>query len=231
MATLSALQNDRDPFAPRRQGMVNDQLASRGIGDVRVLAAMGVVPREKFVPRQFQHAAYEDRPLPIGFGQTISQPYTVAYMAEALQLTGVEKVLEVGTGSGYERRRVVALAQEVHTVERIPSLAQQAITRLKELELDNVHVCAADGTLGLPREAPFDAIVVTAGAANLPNAYLEQLADGGRIVIPIGDSPTVQNLRRFTRLGNQLRSENLGQFVFVPLIGKHSWSDNWRYEE
>ena len=219
-------QNDVTSFAERRQRMVRDQIEARGIRDHRVLDAMNRVPREEFVPRDLQNEAYDDRPLPIGYGQTISQPFTVAFMTEALRLAGAEKVLEIGTGSGYAAAVLACLANEVHTIERIPSLAQQAERRLARLGFDNVHLHTANGTLGLPTYAPFDAIVVTAGADQLPEPYAEQLADGGRIVIPIGPAPTSQTLCRFTRRGRELNAENLGQFAFVPLIGEHGWHDS-----
>lgn len=218
-------QNDVTNFAERRERMVQNQLVDRGICDRRVLDAMNSVPREEFVPGQLQSEAYEDWPLPIGFGQTISQPFTVAFMTEALRLAGRERVLEIGTGSGYAAAVLGCLASEVHTVERIPLLAQQAEHRLERLGFSNVFVHAANGTLGLPRHAPFDAITVTAGADELPKPYAEQLAEGGRIVIPIGATRTSQSLFRFTRRGHELKTENLGQFAFVPLIGKHGWHD------
>ncbi len=191
-------EKDVSNFVERRKRMMQGQLVLRGIRDRRVLEAMNSVPREQFVPRQLQSEAYEDRPLPIGFGQTISQPFTVAFMTEALRLDGSERVLEIGTGTGYAAAVLGCLAEEVHT---------------------------GNGTLGLPGQAPFDAITVTAGADELPEPYVEQLADSGRIVIPIGGVPTRQSLFRFTRRGPGLHAENLGRFAFVPLIGQHGWSD------
>ena len=215
-------RSDAEQVAERRRRMVHDQMLSRGIHDARVLAAMAEVPRERFVPAGLQREAYDDCPLPIGFGQTISQPFTVAFMLEALALEGWETVLEIGTGSGYAAAALSHLARRVHTVERIPELAHLATCRLDELGYANVHVHLADGTCGLPNHAPFDAIAVTAAAADLPGPYRDQLAEGGRIVIPIGE-PMRQTLVRFTRNGQQLSRTDLGAFAFVPLIGEHGW--------
>jgi protein-L-isoaspartate(D-aspartate) O-methyltransferase len=200
--------------------MVEDQLVARGIHDGRVLEAMAEIPRELFVPWELQAMAYADWPLPIGHEQTISQPYTIAYMTEALDLQGPETVLEVGTGSGYSTAILARLARRVYSVDRIAPLASAARARLRRLRLDNVAVRVADGTLGLPDEGPFDAIVVDAGGVVLPPPYREQLADGGRIVIPLGPEGA-QVLTRFTRRGNQWSQESLGDFAFVPLIGVH----------
>ena len=217
--------NDWSRFARLREAMVQEQLLRRGIDDARVLAAMSQVPREKFVPAALRDEAYDDWPLPIGFGQTISQPLTVAFMLQALQLGGSEKVLEIGAGSGYAAAVLSRLAATVHTVERIAGLAREAQRRLKELGCDNVHVHIANGTLGLPEHAPFDAIVVTAGAASLPPPYEAQLAENGRIVIPIGES-TNQCMYRFTKRGGKLVALNLGEFAFVPLIGEYGWQQH-----
>ena len=216
-------------YSSHRARMVEEQLLGGGIHDDRVLAAMKQVPREEFVPRPSRVAAYEDGPLPIGLGQTISQPFTVAFMCESLQLTGNERVLEVGTGSGYAAAVLSYLAAEIYTVERIPELATEATQRLARLGFDNVHVKLGDGTLGLPAKAPFDAIVVTAGGGNLPPPLITQLVDGGRIVIPIGNSPAAQTMFRFTRHGTELRSEKLGQFIFVPLLGRYGWHTSQTY--
>jgi protein-L-isoaspartate(D-aspartate) O-methyltransferase len=212
-------------YAQLREQMVERQLRRRGIADRRVLDAMLAVPRHEFVPADLRDAAYDDGPLPIGFGQTISQPFTVAFMAEALRLAGWETALEVGTGSGYAAAVLSRLVQKVHTIERFEPLALQARERLARLGYDNVEVHVGDGSLGLPEHAPFDAILVTAGAAHLPPPYAEQLAEGGKAVIPLGDAETSQNLFRFTRRGDRLFSENLGGFAFVPLVGRYGWSD------
>jgi protein-L-isoaspartate(D-aspartate) O-methyltransferase len=206
-----------------RRLMVEQQLRQRGLSDPRVLSAMARVRREDFVPADMQLHAYDDAALGIAHGQTISQPYTVAFMAEALELEGNEKVLEIGAGSGYGAAVLSLLAREVHTVERIPELAEDCRRRLKRLHYDHVKVHTADGSLGLPAEAPFDAIVVTAAAPSLPASYVEQLVMGGRIVIPIGHSLSSQQMRRFTRLPEGLLDEDLGAFAFVPLVGEFGW--------
>lgn len=212
-----------ESLAELRQQMVEDQLAGRDIRDPRVLQAMATVPREEFVPLKLRRLAYTDQALPIAAGQTISQPYTVAFMCQALQLQGGERVLEVGTGSGYGAAVLSQLAAEVVTVERIPILATSAADCLARLGYDNVQVHTADGTLGWPSSAPFDAIVVTAAAAVLPAPYVDQLKDGGRIVIPVGPLVSGQSMHRYTRHGAETSVEDLGPFAFVPLIGAHGW--------
>ncbi len=200
-----------------RHKMVTDQLERRGIRDVRVLAAMERVPRDQFVPEVLRGEAYDDAPQPIGHHQTISQPYTVAFMAQEAQLTGSDRVLEVGTGSGYGAAVLAHLAAEVYTIERISELYDEAWARLARLGYDKVRMYHGDGSLGLPQQAPFDAIVVTAGAEQLPEAYLQQLADGGRIVIPIGTHGR-QQMVRITRRGERWEQQQLGSFGFVPLV-------------
>lgn len=206
-----------------RTRMVERQLCARGISDVRVLQAMNDVPREAFVPEADRESAYADCPLPIDHHQTISQPYTVASMCEALRLTGSERLLEIGTGSGYAASVLSRLASRVYSIERIPELAQSARQRVAALGYTNVEILCGDGTLGVPEEAPFDAIIVAAGAPELPPAYASQIADGGRIVIPIGHAKSHQRMCRFTRHCHDLRSEDLGGFAFVPLIGQRGW--------
>ena len=213
-----------EEFAVLRQQMVRRHLRSRGISDERVLKVMGEVRREEFVTEQCRDGAYADSALPIECGQTISQPYTVAFMCEAANLSVNEKVLEIGTGSGYGAAVLSRLCREVHTVERIPELSMTAAERLKRLGFDNVHVHTANGTLGVSGDSPFDAIIVTAGAIELPTPYVEQLSEGGRIVIPIGRTPRSQVMRRFTLQEGKLTEECLGCFAFVPLIGEHGWS-------
>lgn len=215
----------KDEWNEARQTMVQRQLRLRGIEDERVLDAMSRIPREEFVaPIQKQHA-YNDCALPIECSQTISQPYTVAFMCEAARLTGEENVLEIGTGSGYGAAVLSLLAREVHTVERIPELAAQAQERFTRLGYSNIHVHTADGTLGVPDAGPFDAIIVTAGAASLPAPYIEQLNEGGRIIIPVGPEQRSQTMHRYTKDQGQLIQEDLGSFAFVPLIGKFGWSE------
>jgi protein-L-isoaspartate(D-aspartate) O-methyltransferase len=200
-----------------RHKMVIEQLVRRGITDLCVIEAMGRVPREEFVPESLRHNAYDDTALPIGWEQTISQPYTVAYMCQEARLKSGNTVLEVGTGSGYGAAVLAQLAVQVHTVERIDELYDDARARLARLGYDNVRVHRGDGTLGLAEDAPFDAIVVTAGAQQLPEAYLQQLVDGGRLVIPVGPAGG-QIMFRLTRAGDQWHHEELGSFGFVPLV-------------
>ena len=211
-------------FSEQRRQLV-EELRRRGIADERVLAAIGVVPREAFVPDTLLERAYEDRALPIGLDQTISQPFTVAFMCEALQLRGNETVLEIGTGSGYGACVLSRLASRVFTVERLPELAESARRRIHRLGFRNVFVRIGDGSLGLPDDAPFDAIVVTAGAEHCPAAYGEQLVEGGRIVIPIGPTPRRQTMVRYTKRHGELEPESLGDFAFVPLVGDDAWEE------
>jgi len=192
------------------------------IADKRVVEAMKHVPREAFVSPEQYHAAYDDRPLGIGFGQTISQPFIVALMVQALELKGDEKVLELGTGSGYEAAILAELAQKVVTVECIPELAESAKQVLDKLGYSNIEVHIAGRTLGWSEGAPYDAIIVSAGAPTVPQVLLEQLTCNGRLVIPVG-SRWQQDLLRVTRLRKGNRMENLGGCYFVPLIGEGAW--------
>jgi protein-L-isoaspartate(D-aspartate) O-methyltransferase len=192
------------------------------VRDERVLAAMARVPRERFVPPDLVPYAYENRPLPIGYGQTISQPLIVAIMTEALRLEGTEKVLEVGTGSGYQAAILAELAREVVTVERLPELARRAARTLAELGYANVRVYVAGEALGWPQEAPYDAIVVTAAAPRVPPSLLEQLGEGGRMVIPVGGRD-LQELVLVEKGPRGVRRRNLGPCGFVPLIGPEAW--------
>jgi protein-L-isoaspartate(D-aspartate) O-methyltransferase len=204
-------------FDLARHNMVVEQLERRGISDPRVLEAMEWVPRHEFVPPEYVDEAYEDRALPIGLEQTISQPYTVAFMCQEARLTSEDKVLEVGTGSGYGAAVLSVLAREVHTVERIGTLHHAARDRLARLGYRNVEAHLDDGSLGLRSHAPFDAIIVTAGASSLPHAYQEQLNDGGRLIIPIGPG-SAQQMTRITRHAHDFEFEDLGAFGFVPLV-------------
>jgi protein-L-isoaspartate(D-aspartate) O-methyltransferase len=208
-------------FDLARHNMVAQQLERRGIHDPRVLEAMTWVPREEFVPPELVDLAYEDRALPIGLEQTISQPYTVAFMCQEARLKHSDKVLEIGTGSGYGAAVLSLLAREVHTIERIDELYRDARARLERLGYHNVHAYLDDGTLGQPAEAPFDAIVCTAGAEVLPDAYQDQLAEEGRLIIPLGP-PTRQQMMRFTRRGDTWQRDNLGSFGFVPLVSNET---------
>lgn len=208
-----------------RQRMVELQLRRRDIRDPRVLAAFARVPREEFVPPSLVHLAYEDSPLPIGGGQTISQPYVVALTVQALGLHGHEHVLEIGTGSGYAAAILGAMVREVDTVERIGVLAETARERLSHLGFANVHVHHADGTLGWPAGAPYEAICVAAGAPAPPQSLLDQLALGGRLVLPYG-SADAQRLVRITRQGpDSFTDEDLGDVRFVPLVGEQGWPE------
>jgi protein-L-isoaspartate(D-aspartate) O-methyltransferase len=211
-------------YAAERERMVRDQIETRGVRDERVLDAMRAVPRHRFVPAFQAGSAYRDSPLPIGQGQTISQPYIVAYMTELLALTGREKVLEVGTGSGYQAAILSQLAANVITVERFPSLAQESAQLLVDLGYDNVRVEVGDGSLGWPQEAPYDAIIVTAASPEVPEPLQGQLADGGRLVVPVGPRWT-QHLIRVRRAGGRFKTESLIGVAFVPLIGTHGWQD------
>ncbi len=204
-------------FDLARHNMVVQQLERRGIHDSRVLEALEWVRREEFVPVELIDLAYDDRALPIGLEQTISQPYTVAFMCQESRLTADDKVLEIGTGSGYGAAVLSLLAREVHTIERIEELFEAARVRLARLGYRNVHVHWDDGTLGLPTEAPFDAIIVTAGAESIPDAYQAQLADGGRLIMPVGP-PSHQQMIRLARRGDAFERNNLGSFGFVPLV-------------
>ncbi len=204
--------------------MVLEQLAERDISDERVLQAMREVPRHLFVPEERRSQAYYDRPLSIGYGQTISQPYIVAYMTALLELTGEEKVLEIGTGSGYQTAILSRVSCQVITVECIKELADSARVRLAEQGYDNVRVYLGDGGVGLSGEAPFDAIMLTAASPEIPQPLCQQLADGGRLVGPIG-SRYDQVLVRLRRRGNDWEREMLGPVIFVPLTGKHGWQD------
>lgn len=208
-------------FSTRRRLMVWKQLLKRGIHDHRVLDSMGTVPREEFVPPALRELAYEDCPLPIGCDQTISQPFTVAFMCQALRLDGSETVLEIGAGCGYGAAVLSRLAHFVYSMECVPRLAEAARERLVGLGYKNVAVWTGDGSLGLPEEAPFDAIVVTAAAETVPPTYIGQLEEGGRLVIPIGRLSSGQTLRAFTRGPTGVDVENLGRFDFVPLVGQY----------
>jgi protein-L-isoaspartate(D-aspartate) O-methyltransferase len=197
---------------------------STEIKDKRVLAAMRCIPRERFVPSESRQLAYEDRPLPIGYDQTISQPFIIALMTEALELAGKEKVLEVGTGSGYQAAILAELARHVVTTERVPSLAEAAKRLLDKLGYTNIEVHVAEETLGWQREAPYDAIMVTAAAPRVPPDLLAQLVIGGRLVIPVG-SRYLQELYKVTRGRKKNTIENLGGCRFVSLIGKGAWEE------
>jgi protein-L-isoaspartate(D-aspartate) O-methyltransferase len=208
-------------YSKLRERMVADQIARRGVTSKLVLDAMRNVPRERFLPKGQGILAYDDSPLPIGKGQTISQPYVVAYMTESLALKGGERVLEIGTGSGYAAAVLAEIAAEVYTIERIERLATMASAVLDDLGYDNVHVQHSDGTLGWPEHAPFDGIVVAAGSSKVPAALKRQLKKGGHLVIPIGKNKWYQELVRVTRVAeDEFETEELLPVRFVPLVGE-----------
>jgi protein-L-isoaspartate(D-aspartate) O-methyltransferase len=211
-------------MAQRRDRLVARQVEARGVRDPLVLAAMRSVRRELFVPKDLRREAYDDTPLPIGSGQTISQPYIVAFMIEALALRGGEKVLEIGAGSGYAAAVLAEIASEVFTIERIGQLAETAAANLAEAGCDNVHVRHADGTEGWSSEAPFDAILVSAGAPDVPRSLMRQLRIGARLVVPVGSDPRSQELIRITRVADEeYDREDIADVRFGPLIGKEGW--------
>lgn len=210
-----------DRYAPARRRMVEQQIRSRGVELEPVLKAMAEVPRERFVPRRYRSQAYEDTALPIGGGQTITQPYLVAWMTVLLRPHPHDRVLEVGTGSGYQAAVLARLVDEVFTIERVDELAARARHTLADLSVDNVAVRSGDGSLGWAGVAPFDGIIVTAGALTIPEPLLEQLRVGGRLVMPLGQQSAPQTLVRVTRTSERrYRREEFGQVRFVPLIGE-----------
>jgi len=212
----------RDPYERERERMVEEQLTRRGIADERVLAAMRRVPRQLFVEEALRERAYGDHPLPIGEEQTISQPYIVGLMTSLLELTGREKVLEVGTGSGYQAAVLANLARRVCSIERLPRLAERARSLLEALGYDNVWIRVGNGTLGWPDEAPFDRILVAAGGPSIPPPLIHQLAEGGRIVAPVGDAAN-QTLTVVDNVRGELRTSYHGDCKFVKLVGKYAW--------
>jgi len=209
-------------FSKARLKMVEEQITSRGIKDAKLIAAMKKIPRHLFVEEALQNQAYTDHPLPIGEKQTISQPYMAALMTEALLLTGKEKALEIGTGSGYQTAILADLSEKVFSIERIRPLALRARKLLYELGYFNVEIKIFDGTFGWMEESPFDAILVTAGSPDIPQPLIDQLATGGRLVIPVGDA-FAQDLFRVTKTEEGVKKENLGGCRFVKLIGKYGW--------
>ena len=211
-------------FATARNRMVESQLISRGIKDPRVLDTMRKVPRHRFVEEALISQAYNDHPLPIGEKQTISQPYMVALMTEALDLQGYEKVLEIGTGSGYQTAILAELAEKIHSVERIRPLSAKAQRILDELGYFNVVLTVGDGSVGIKEEAPFEAIIVTAGSPDVPQPLVDQLVVGGRLVVPVGDRYT-QSLIKVVRAKDGLTKMDLGGCRFVNLLGQHGWRE------
>jgi len=217
---------DTDEFREERARMVEHQIAARGVRDPRVLAAMREVPRHLFVPETIQSAAYQDRPLPIGSGQTISQPYIVALMTALLEPSPGDTVLEIGAGSGYQAAILGTLVTRVITIERLPEIAAAARERLQQLGISNVEVEVGDGTMGFPSRAPYQGILITAATPEVPAPLLAQLADGGRLVAPVG-ARDVQELIRVRKQGDQVVREYHGGVCFVPLIGEFGWKGRW----
>lgn len=212
-------------FDAAREQMVEDQLRARGIKDARVITAMRTIPRHLFVDPSMRRRAYDDSPLPIDAAQTISQPYMVALMSEVLELDGTERVLEIGTGSGYQAAVLAELAHEVFSIERLDVLADGARARLATLGYrERVHVHVADGNDGWPAAAPFDAIIVTAAVQSVPRPLIEQLADGGTLVLPLGEIE-LQGLARIRRAGCGLHVDYFGECRFVKLIGEYGWEE------
>jgi protein-L-isoaspartate(D-aspartate) O-methyltransferase len=215
---------EKKEYAVQREEMIEKQLRRRGIQDAAVLAAMAAVPRHEFVSEDVRAHAYDDLPLPIGSGQTISQPYIVAAMTTALHLQPGDRVLEIGTGCGYHAAVLSRLAKEVFTIERRPELASSASARLVRLGYSNAHVHCGDGTLGLPEFAPFDAILVAAAAPAVPKTLLAQLAEGGRIILPVGGAEH-QELQLIEKHGDTFPTKMLEGCRFVPLLGYHGWQE------
>lgn len=214
-----------DPFAAARRQMVDQQIAGRGVRDRRVLQTMAEVPRHRFLPAEYRHLAYDDSALPIGECQTISQPYMVGVMTEALQLQPSSRVLEIGTGSGYQTAVLAEIAAEVYTVERFETLSDEARALLTELGYRNVQFRVDDGSQGWPEAAPFDAILITAAAREIPEPLQAQLAPGGRLVVPLGDR-SLQELYRLTRIDGEWRREAITPCRFVPLVAEAGWPED-----
>ena len=210
--------NPRGDFKAMREKMVDTQIKARGVKDPRVLSAMLKVERHRFVPEEYLNSAYSDQPLPIGEGQTISQPYIVALMTELLELKGDEKVLEIGTGSGYQAAILAELAKEVYSIEIIESLASMANNRLLELGYQNIKVKAGDGYLGWPEAAPFDALIVTAAPDHIPKPLIDQLKEGGRMVVPVGTY--TQELKKIIKRSGKIETTDIIPVIFVPMTGE-----------
>jgi protein-L-isoaspartate(D-aspartate) O-methyltransferase len=221
VSPTSGTGQDGDERLEERMEMVDRQIRSRGVSDQAVLEAMERVPRHAFVPEEYSSQAYADHPLPIGYGQTISQPYIVALMTELLALRSSDKVLEIGTGSGYQAAILGEVVAEVYTVEIIEELAVQAAQRLENQGYDNVHVLHADGYYGWEEHAPYDAIIVTAAPDHIPQPLVQQLRDGAKLVIPVGPPGGYQTLWEVTKVGDEITKRNVTGVLFVPLTGEH----------
>lgn len=218
------MDSEDDKYTAARHRMVERHLNGRGIRNQRLLEAFRRVPRERFVPPEHADEAYADHPVPIGYGQTISQPYIVALMIEQLDPQPRDKILDVGAGSGYQTAILAQLCRHVYALERLDELTEQAVNTLGSMNIDNVSVCTGDGTLGWPEEAPFDGIICGAAAPEIPDPWLQQLADGGRIVVPVG-GPGAQSLLRLEKRGEELLREHVCDVRFVKLIGKSGWPE------
>ena len=216
------VERDDTRYARERERMVDEQVVARGVTDPRVLAAMRRVPRHRFVQEALRARAYGDHPLPIGEDQTISQPFIVGLMTSLLELTGREKVLEIGTGSGYQTAVLATVARRVCSIERLPRLAERARALLEALGHDNVWIRVGNGALGWPDEAPFDRIIVTAGGPAIPPPLVHQLAEGGRMVLPVG-TPENQTLTVVDNVGGEIHQRTHGECKFVKLVGKYAW--------
>jgi protein-L-isoaspartate(D-aspartate) O-methyltransferase len=220
-APTPTVSEESDDRLEERMSMVDRQIQRRGVTDEDVLAAMENVPRHEFVPPQYQSQAYSDHPLPIGHGQTISQPYIVALMTELLQLQSTDRVLEVGTGSGYQAAILAEIVAEVYTIEIVEPLAAEAQERLQRLGYANVHTLHGDGYYGWAEHAPYDAIIVTAAPDHIPQPLVQQLTDGGKLVIPVGPPGGYQTLWELTKQGDEIKKRNVTGVLFVPLTGEH----------
>lgn len=221
---MKKIRQSANTFDQKRKMLVEDYIRPLRI-EGKILNIFGKVPRHEFIPHEYRDSAYENNALPVGEGQTISQPSLVAIMTQALGLKGHEKILEIGTGSGYQAAILSYLAKEVYTIERIKLLAQKSIEILEKLQIKNVYVFEGDGSLGLPKYAPYDAIIVTAGAREIPNSLVDQLKTSGRIVIPVGESKIDQKLIVGRKNKGRLETEEVEPVRFVPLIGKYGWED------
>ncbi len=219
------MEDEELRFTVERERMVREQIENRGIKNFRLLEALRALPRHKFVQPGDEMYAYYDEPVPIGYHQTISQPYIVALMTSLAALEGVETVLEVGTGSGYQAALLGLLSKKVISLERIPELADRARKTLSEMEISNVDIITTDGTFGYNPAAPYQAILVTAAAPSVPQPLLDQLAEGGRLIIPSG-SKSIQQLQVWTRTASRFVSEDILAVAFVPLLGEYGWKDS-----
>lgn len=218
------MKNELKKYSSRRREMVKKQIASRGVTDPLVKSAMSIVPRHLFVSEALVDSAYEDFPLPIGEGQTISQPYIIAEMTQSLNLKGHERVLEIGTGSGYQAAVLAQMVYKVYTIERNNTLFLQTRKLFDKLKYHNIVTRYSDGTQGWKQEGPFDAIIVTAGGQKIPSPLIEQLSTGGRLVMPVGDNLS-QELIRLEKTEDRINTTNLGACRFVKLIGQHGWNE------